>query len=353
MALIVTITGSPTAPSRADAVVDHVARRAAVRGHQVEAIALRDLPAEPLLRGDTSAPEIADALRALEQADAVVVGTPVFRASFSGLLKAFLDLLPRDALSGKAVLPLVTGGSMAHALVGDYALAPVLRSLRPAYVGGGRFVLADKVRLHEGGGAVLAPEVLAALGAVASSFVARLEGRPEPAVAPADARPAEVTARVVPVGDPVLRPLLEELQVEYGTRYARDSVNERLVEVPVTDFDAPHGAFVVLERGGVVVAGGAIRRRGPGVAEVKRMWTAHHARRQGLGRRVLHELEQQARRLGYHRIFLTTGPRQPEARALYLAAGYAPQFDLHADPEQIGHLAFEKPLVTSVQTLAS
>jgi polar amino acid transport system permease protein len=56
------------------------------------------------------------------------------------------------------------------------------------------------------------------------------------------------------------------------------------------------------------------------------------------------ELEILAAARGYRRIHLTTGPRQPEARALYLAAGYTPLFDLDADPETIGHLAFEKQL---------
>ena len=51
---------------------------------------------------------------------------------------------------------------------------------------------------------------------------------------------------------------------------------------------------------------------------------------------MLLELEQAAAGLGYRRIHLTTGPRQPEAAALYLAAGYLPAFDLHADPESIG-----------------
>jgi len=57
------------------------------------------------------------------------------------------------------------------------------------------------------------------------------------------------------------------------------------------------------------------------------------------------ELEAAAVELGYQRIHLTTGPRQPEARNLYLAAGYTPRFDAAADPETIGPLAFAKELV--------
>ncbi|WP_456847294.1 GNAT family N-acetyltransferase, partial [Cellulomonas sp. P5_C6] len=72
--------------------------------------------------------------------------------------------------------------------------------------------------------------------------------------------------------------------------------------------------------------------------------TAH--RRQGLSRRVLAELETRAVAAGYQRLYLTTGPRQPEAAALYLATGFTPLFDTAADPEEIGPLAFEKWLCT-------
>ena len=57
------------------------------------------------------------------------------------------------------------------------------------------------------------------------------------------------------------------------------------------------------------------------------------------------ELEPPPSSLGYRRIHLTTGPRQPEARNLYLAAGYTPRFDQAADPETIGPLAFAKELL--------
>lgn len=67
-------------------------------------------------------------------------------------------------------------------------------------------------------------------------------------------------------------------------------------------------------------------------------------RRRGLARRVLDELERGAQEQGYSRVFLTTGPRQPEARELYLRAGYTAHFDLTADPETLEYLAFSKPL---------
>ncbi|CAL9662126.1 hypothetical protein SUDANB105_07060 [Streptomyces sp. enrichment culture] len=82
-----------------------------------------------------------------------------------------------------------------------------------------------------------------------------------------------------------------------------------------------------------------------------RTHSAH--RRRGLARRVVAELEREALARGYRRVYLTTGPRQPEARGLYLATGYTPLFDTHADPETIGPLPFEKHLPHTARTTAA
>lgn len=75
----------------------------------------------------------------------------------------------------------------------------------------------------------------------------------------------------------------------------------------------------------------AFKRYDATTAELKRIWTDKTLRRQGLARRVLHELEQHAQRLGYREVLLTTGFRQPEAVGLYLSEGYQPQFDTQLD----------------------
>jgi SsuE family FMN reductase len=353
MATIVTISSSPSPKSRTDAILSHVTRRLVGRGHSVTQVVLRDLPAEPLLHGDAKDPQIAAAVRLLESADAVVVTTPVYKAAYSGLLKVFLDLLPQYALRGKQVLPLATGGVLAHALVVDYALRPVLTSLGATHVAQGWFVLAGYVRLFEGGGVLLDPEASGPLHDVTDDFLRTLEGR-----APAAARsvaqavdPLGLQAVVVSPDHPVAAPLLADLAVEYATRYAGMSADVRLTEVPSSDFEEVNGgALVLLTDRGEAVAGGAIRRIDNQTAEIKRVWTSNPHRRRGLGRRVLVELERIAAEQGYRSLSLTTGPRQPEAAGLYLAAGYAPHFDLAADPETIGRLPFTKDLVAAAST---
>jgi GNAT superfamily N-acetyltransferase len=129
--------------------------------------------------------------------------------------------------------------------------------------------------------------------------------------------------------DPLAAPLFTELAVEYDTRYGDlfGGASEELTRYPAEAFLPPDGEFVLLVEDGVAVAGGAFMRHPSGSAEVKRMWTAVAHRRRGLARRVLSELESRAAARGYRRMYLTTGPRQPEARDLYLTAGWTPLFD--------------------------
>lgn len=150
--------------------------------------------------------------------------------------------------------------------------------------------------------------------------------------------------------DPRAQPLIEELSHEYDSRYGdfyqQDGEPREMARFPAETFSpAQGGNFLLLLREGRAVAGGAFKRHDDAhTAEFKRVWTDRRLRRQGLARRVLVELELQARRQGYRRIYLTTGFRQPEAVALYLGAGYTALFDRDADPQALRKLPFEKAL---------
>ena len=93
------------------------------------------------------------------------------------------------------------------------------------------------------------------------------------------------------------------------------------------------GAFLVGREDGQAVAGGALKRMEPGVAEIKRMYVVPDARRRGHARRLLEALEDAARELGYERVRLDTGARQPHARALYESAGFQPIPDYNDNPK--------------------
>ena len=152
-----------------------------------------------------------------------------------------------------------------------------------------------------------------------------------PAPARGEHTPAP-TVTLEPLDGPAGRALVAALMRDLDERYAADGPadgdNPEVVGLHAVRPDQvvpPLGAFVVAWAGGEAVGCGAVRALvdgTPGVAEVKRMYTAPEARRRGISRIVLRRLEAEARALGYHRLQLETGLRQPEAIALYEAEGY-------------------------------
>ncbi|MBI3214445.1 MAG: GNAT family N-acetyltransferase [Mycobacterium sp.] len=146
--------------------------------------------------------------------------------------------------------------------------------------------------------------------------------------------------------DPLAAPLLDELTVEYDTRYQGRAGGEYrdLRAYPAAEFEPPAGALIVALSDGVPVAGGAFRRYDATTAELKRIWTASTHRRRGYGKLVVAELERVAAERGYTRVYLTTGWRQPEAVALYLASGYTALYDPSLPAGQVGAHPFEKLL---------
>jgi FMN reductase len=129
MSYVVSISGSPAVQSRSTWLLSLAENALRSRGLTVRRIDARALPPAALMHADFAHPAIREALELIEHAQAVVIATPLYKASYSGLVKTLLDLLPQAGLAGKIVLPIATGGSLAHLLALDYALKPVLSSL--------------------------------------------------------------------------------------------------------------------------------------------------------------------------------------------------------------------------------
>jgi GNAT superfamily N-acetyltransferase len=139
--------------------------------------------------------------------------------------------------------------------------------------------------------------------------------------------PVELRVERVPITHADSLALIDEVQAEYRVRYGGP---DRTPLEPAY-FETPSGAFFVGYLDQVPVTMGGWRFR-PDVsrlgstraAEVKRMYVAASARRQGLARLMLAHLEATARSAGADVMILETGTAQPEAMALYESCGYTP-----------------------------
>jgi GNAT superfamily N-acetyltransferase len=153
-----------------------------------------------------------------------------------------------------------------------------------------------------------------------------------------------VTLTLENPSSPVCLHLIEQLSAELGERYGDDG--------GANSYD-PHkpllsgAAFFVARMDGRPVGCGAIRPLEPGVGEVKRMFVLPEARGRGISRLILQKIESVAGEMGYSRLRLETGKRQPEAIALYESTGYrrAPCYGYYAeDPLSV---CFEKLITRS------
>lgn len=181
---VIAISGSPSPTSRTQRLLSHLLSLLEQDGLETKLLSLSSLPADALIRADVSAPEIAHSLAEIDKARVVIVGTPIYKAAYSGLLKVFLDLLPQRGFDGKIVLPIATGGSEAHLLALDYALRPVLQSLAADIVLPSVFALDRDIVRNADGGIALGDPLLARISDASQqigTFVERLYVRPHTA----------------------------------------------------------------------------------------------------------------------------------------------------------------------------
>jgi FMN reductase len=129
------ITAGITEPSStrllADRLTEAVVRALPGSDVHVEVIEVRDVAHDltnNVLTGFAS-PALQERLDAIVEADALVVSTPIYSASYSGLFKMLIDVLPADSLRGKPVLLGATGGTARHSLAIDHALRPLFAYL--------------------------------------------------------------------------------------------------------------------------------------------------------------------------------------------------------------------------------
>jgi GNAT superfamily N-acetyltransferase len=112
--------------------------------------------------------------------------------------------------------------------------------------------------------------------------------------------------------------LMRELWAELDQLYGNDTATPP----EFAGMEKAGAAFVIARMDGEAVGCAALRPLSPQIAEVKRLYVRPRARRAGVARAIMHELEQLARAGGFNEIWLETGLPQTGALRLYESLGY-------------------------------
>ena len=145
MADIAIIVGAPNDKSRLNGILQYATDFLNKRKKSYEIIKVHTLPPEDLITANFNSDKIKRVNEIVEHSSGVLVLTPVYKASYSGILKTYLDLLPQKGLENKAVLPLVIGGSYGHLLTIEYALNPILSTLGATHIVNGVYVVDQQI----------------------------------------------------------------------------------------------------------------------------------------------------------------------------------------------------------------
>lgn len=180
MSNVIAIAGSPSHPSRSYAVLEQARRAVEREGLSTETIVVRNLPPEDLIYGKFDSPVLKQTHDLVTQASGIIIATPVYKIAYTGILKAYLDLLPQNALVGKIVLPIATGGTIAHLLALDYALKPVLSALGARHILAGVYILDTQIQHYDHTSVQLEEDTEQRLQAQSQEFVSALQNaKPE------------------------------------------------------------------------------------------------------------------------------------------------------------------------------
>lgn len=143
---LVVVSAGLSVPSSTRLLAD---RLAAAVGRQtpvdVRVVELRELAVEIAQNFTNGFPgrALAAAIDAVTGADGLIVVTPVFSASYSGLFKSFFDVIDKDALAGTPVLIAASGGTARHSMVLDHALRPLFAHLKAVVVPTGVYAASE------------------------------------------------------------------------------------------------------------------------------------------------------------------------------------------------------------------
>jgi FMN reductase len=176
---IVALLGSPNVKSRSSALAEYLLGELAKRDVDLRTYSVESFDANSLLRADFKSNQVQAYLNDVAGAAGLIVSTPVYKASISGVLKTLLDLIPEGGLQHKSVLPVASGGSPAHMLAVDHALQPIFINLKAEKALPVVFSPDSQFEKAETGDYLIGDEILQRLGGALDRFIDGFESHPE------------------------------------------------------------------------------------------------------------------------------------------------------------------------------
>ncbi|MFD1425452.1 NADPH-dependent FMN reductase [Kroppenstedtia eburnea] len=174
MSEIIALSGSPSEHSRTDCVLRFLCYLVEREGLSTTRISVRNFAPEDLVYARFDSPQIEALATSIREARGLMIAAPVYKASYPGVLKALLDLLPQDILKDTPTFPLMTGGSMAHLLTIEYALKPLLATMK-AKNSQGVYLLDHQVDREKERNPILDPGALCRLKSELYRFVQEVQ----------------------------------------------------------------------------------------------------------------------------------------------------------------------------------
>ena len=166
MTKVTVLVGNPKRKSRTAGIAEALARQV-LGGAEVD-FQLVDLADRADALFSWTSETVDQLTRRVAESDLVIVASPTYKATYTGLLKAFLDRYPTNGLRNITAIALMTGADFTHALAPTVTLVPLLLELGAAVPYRGIYLNTGQMDLVDAQIAASAAEVVRALGNVAA-----------------------------------------------------------------------------------------------------------------------------------------------------------------------------------------
>ncbi|ALU73556.1 NADPH-dependent FMN reductase (plasmid) [Rhodococcus erythropolis R138] len=148
MLKICILCGNPKSESRTLGIAEALVKQLLIEG--TYDLTIIDLPAHADQIFAWPSNVMSDFIETITECDLLIVASPTYKATYTGMLKAFLDRLPADGLKDIIAIPLMTGGDLTHSMGPEVNLRPLLVELGASIPSRGfYFVMSDMDRVAD------------------------------------------------------------------------------------------------------------------------------------------------------------------------------------------------------------